>query len=60
MAEFRLPKNSRITKGKHYPAPDGASNVKTFRIYRWDPDSGQNPRIDSYDVDLDDCMQRRL
>ncbi|MBL37448.1 MAG: succinate dehydrogenase iron-sulfur subunit [Xanthomonadales bacterium] len=55
MAEFRLPKNSRITKGKHYPAPDGASNVKTFRIYRWDPDSGQNPRIDSYDVDLDDC-----
>ena len=55
MAEFRLPKNSRITKGKHYPGPDGATNVKTFRIYRWDPDSGQNPRIDSYDVDLDDC-----
>jgi len=55
MAEFRLPKNSRITKGKHYPAPDGATNVKTFRIYRWDPDSGQNPRMDSYDVDLDDC-----
>ena len=55
MAEFRLPKNSRITKGKHHSAPDGATNVKTFRIYRWDPDSGQNPRIDSYDVDLDDC-----
>jgi len=55
MAEFRLPKNSRITKGTHYPAPDGATNVKTFRIYRWDPDSGRNPRMDSYDVDLDDC-----
>ncbi|HMB38598.1 MAG TPA: succinate dehydrogenase iron-sulfur subunit [Wenzhouxiangellaceae bacterium] len=55
MAEFRLPKNSRITKGKHYTAPDAATNVKTFRIYRWDPDSGQNPRMDSFDVDLDDC-----
>src|SRR6056297_627694 len=55
MAEFRLPKNSRINKGQHFPAPDGASNVRTFRVYRWDPDSGENPRIDSYDLDLDDC-----
>jgi succinate dehydrogenase / fumarate reductase iron-sulfur subunit len=55
MAQFRLPKNSRIKHGKHFPAPDGATNVKTFRIYRWDPDSGENPRVDSYDVDLDDC-----
>ena len=55
MAEFRLPKNSRIRKGDHFPAPNGASRVKTFRIYRWDPDSGDNPRVDSFDVDLDDC-----
>jgi len=55
MAEFRLPKNSRIQKGRHVPAPDGATNVKTFQIYRWDPDSGENPRIDTFEVDLDDC-----
>ncbi|MFP4207642.1 MAG: succinate dehydrogenase iron-sulfur subunit [Wenzhouxiangella sp.] len=55
MAEFRLPKNSRINKGRHFPAPDGARNVRTFRIYRWDPDSGENPRIDAYDLDLDQC-----
>jgi len=55
MAEFRLPKNSRITQGKHFPAPEGASNVRTFRIYRYDPDSGENPRLDSYGVDLDKC-----
>ncbi|MEE4295409.1 MAG: succinate dehydrogenase iron-sulfur subunit [Wenzhouxiangella sp.] len=55
MAEFRLPKNSRLTQGKHFRAPEGASNVRTFRVYRWDPDSGENPRIDSYDLDLDDC-----
>lgn len=55
MANFRLPKNSRIGKGKHHAAPAGAKNVKTFRIYRWDPDSGENPRIDSYEIDLDQC-----
>ncbi|NDY94842.1 succinate dehydrogenase iron-sulfur subunit [Wenzhouxiangella limi] len=55
MAEFRLPKNSRINQGRHFPAPEGASNVRTFRVYRWDPDSGENPRIDSYDLDLDEC-----
>ena len=55
MAEFRLPKNSRIQKGRHFPAPEGARRVRSFRIYRWDPDSGENPRIDRYDLDLDDC-----
>lgn len=55
MAEFRLPKNSRIRKGRHFPAPEGARRVRSFRIYRWDPDSGENPRIDCYDLDLDDC-----
>ncbi len=55
MAEFRLPKNSRISKGRHFPAAQGASRVKTFRVYRFDPDSGENPRVDSYDIDLDQC-----
>ena len=56
MAEFALPANSRITdKGKSFPAPAGATRVKTFRIYRWSPDDGQNPRYDSYQIDLDSC-----
>jgi len=55
MAEFRLPPNSRITKGRHFGAPEGASNVKRFVIYRYDPDSGENPRLDTYEVDMDSC-----
>lgn len=55
MAEFRLPKNSRIGKGKNHPAPDGAKNTRVFKVYRWNPDDGANPRIDSYEIDLDDC-----
>ena len=55
MAEFTLPKNSKVGTGKDWPAPSGASNTKTFKIYRWNPDDGQNPQVDSYTVDLDDC-----
>ena len=52
MAEFTLPKNSRILKGKHFPAPAGAKQPRTFKVYRWNPDDGMNPRVDTYDVDL--------
>ena len=52
MAEFRLPKNSRITKGQKH-APEAGQRLKTFKIYRFDPDSGANPRYDTYTIDLD-------
>jgi succinate dehydrogenase / fumarate reductase iron-sulfur subunit len=56
MAEFTLPANSRISaEGRSFPAPADARRVKTFRIYRWSPDDGANPRYDSYSIDLDDC-----
>jgi len=31
------------------------SNVKSFEIYRWNPDDGKEPSLQKYDVDLDDC-----
>jgi succinate dehydrogenase / fumarate reductase iron-sulfur subunit len=55
MAELTLPKNSRIMPGKTWPKPAGATRLKEYRIYRYDPDSGQNPRLDTYFVDRDDC-----
>ncbi|MEX2628782.1 MAG: succinate dehydrogenase iron-sulfur subunit [Tistlia sp.] len=55
MAEFALPANSKIGTGKSWPAPSGAKKTKTFKVYRWNPDDGQNPRVDSYAIDLDDC-----
>ena len=54
MAQFRLPKNSRIGKGRTFKA-EGAKNVKRFHIYRYDPDSGENPRMDTYELDADEC-----
>ncbi|MGI6244807.1 MAG: succinate dehydrogenase iron-sulfur subunit [Pseudochelatococcus sp.] len=55
MAEFRLPKNSRVTSGKVWPAPAGATRTTLFNIYRYDPDTGANPRMDTYHVNRDDC-----
>jgi succinate dehydrogenase / fumarate reductase iron-sulfur subunit len=55
MVQLTLPKNSTIGKGRHWPAPAGAKRVKTFRIYRYDPEGTQNPRWDSYNVDVDAC-----
>jgi succinate dehydrogenase / fumarate reductase iron-sulfur subunit len=55
MPQFRLPQNSKVRPGKTFAAPSGASNVRVFRIYRFDPDTAENPRVDTYSVDMDRC-----
>jgi succinate dehydrogenase / fumarate reductase iron-sulfur subunit len=55
MVQFTLPKNSKILVGKTWPKPQGANNLKKFQIYRWNPEDGRNPRIDTYWVDMDTC-----
>ena len=55
MAQFRLPENSRVGPGRSHPGPAGARDVRSFRIYRFDPDSGGNPRVDTYQVDMASC-----
>jgi succinate dehydrogenase / fumarate reductase iron-sulfur subunit len=55
MAEFTLPANSKIGPGKTFPAPSGAKRVRKFNIYRWNPDDGKTPQVDTYEVDLDEC-----
>jgi succinate dehydrogenase / fumarate reductase, iron-sulfur subunit len=55
MAEFTLPAHSKVGTGKTYPAPAGAKRVQDFKVYRWNPEDGQNPRLDTFQVDLDQC-----
>ena len=56
MAQLRLPENSRINRnGKVHKAPAGATNVRTFKVYRYDPSAGDNPRVDTFEVDMDSC-----
>jgi len=55
MVELTLPANSKITTGVSHKAASGATRLKTFKIYRFNPDSGDNPRLDTFQVDLDKC-----
>ena len=52
MVELLLPKNSKVVKGDHYSEKGSKMSLKTFLIYRYDPDKSEQPRIDRYDVDL--------
>jgi len=55
MVEFNLPANSKVKKGKTHKAPDGATNIRRFKVYRYDETTGENPHIDIYEVDMDSC-----
>jgi succinate dehydrogenase / fumarate reductase iron-sulfur subunit len=55
MAEFTLPRNSKIGIGKTFAGPPGATRLRELKIYRWNPDDGKNPVIDTFEIDLNDC-----
>ena len=55
MAQFTLPADSVVREGRTWPAPGDAKRPKTFVVYRYDPDSDENPRRDSYTIDLATC-----
>jgi succinate dehydrogenase / fumarate reductase iron-sulfur subunit len=57
MVQLALPKNSQIREGKTWNKPDGNGKAdwREFRIYRWNPDDGENPRIDTFHIDLNAC-----
>ncbi len=48
----KIPASSPARPGRSRRAPQ---RLTEFRIYRWNPDDGANPRIDTYFVDRDDC-----
>lgn len=53
MVELRLPANSTVREGKTYPAPQGATRTREFKVYRWSPDEEENPTVDTYELDLE-------
>lgn len=56
MAEFRLPPNSRVTEGKTHKCDKAElDKPKKLRIYRYDPDGEDGPKVDTYEIDLADC-----
>ena len=54
MVQLTLPRGSKPVTGKVHKAPDGAKNVKTYKVYRYDPEVDADPRWDVYEVSADD------
>ena len=52
MVKFALPKNSKINPGKYYRNSNSSKNLKKFKVYRWNPEDGKNPSIDTFEVNL--------
>jgi succinate dehydrogenase / fumarate reductase iron-sulfur subunit len=44
-----------VKPGKSYDAAGSAKNARDFKIYRYDPTAGENPRLDTYRIDMDEC-----
>ena len=55
MAQFTLPARSKVEKGRTHSHSGKGGRVQRFEVYRYDPDLGKNPRLDTYEVDLDTC-----
>ena len=60
MAQFSLPQNSKILKGKYYQDKSDSNNLKKVNVYRWDPSKKENPRIDTFEVNMNECGPKVL
>ena len=58
MVQINLPESSKVKKGKYFTDKTGSKNLRKVNVYRWDPSSGKNPRIDTYEVDMDNCPSK--
>ena len=59
MTRISLPENSKFVKGDYYKSQNN-KNVKKIKIYRWNPDTKSNPKIDTFEINLDQCGQMVL
>lgn len=60
MAEFTLPRHAKVKEGKTHKAPAGTKNIHRVKVYRWSPDGDENPRLDTFELDADNCGEMVL
>ncbi|CAN1725400.1 Succinate dehydrogenase [ubiquinone] iron-sulfur subunit 2, mitochondrial [Linum perenne] len=49
------PHTSEPDAQKVEPTATSATNIKTFQIYRWNPDNPSKPELKDYKIDLKEC-----
>jgi succinate dehydrogenase / fumarate reductase iron-sulfur subunit len=60
MVKFNLPKNSKVLKGNYFKDTTGSKNIKKINIYRWSPGKNENPKIDTFEIDIKKCGNKVL
>ena len=60
MTQFSLPQNSKIEVGIYFKDKTNSQNIRKINVYRWDPSDGKNPRVDTFEVDMDNCGPKVL
>ena len=55
MVNGRLSQGSKVGTGKTWTASPGIKNMRRFHVYRWNPESNADPRLDTYELDMDSC-----
>ena len=59
MTSISLPKNSKFTNGNYYKG-NNLKKLKKINVYRWDPYKGLKPKVDTFEIDLENCGQMVL
>ena len=60
MLQFTLPQNSKIEVGKYFKDKTKSNNLRKINVYRWDPSTRKNPRVDTFEVDMNNCGPKVL
>ena len=60
MVQFSLPENSKILRGEYFKDKTGSKNIKKVKVYRWNPEENKNPRVDTFEVDMNNCGPKVL
>ena len=47
MVQLTLPRGSKPKTGKVHKAAPGSKDVKTYKVYRYDPETDADPRWDT-------------
>ena len=57
MVQLRLPKGSEVQKGKEYRLSASSAHQEKYvlTIYRYDPETGDNPRLDTFEIPKNEC-----
>ena len=56
MVQFNLPQNSKIEVGEYFKDRTNSKSIKKVNVYRWDPSTGKNPRVDTFEVDMENVV----